>query len=269
MSVYLALTREFNEGALRAILSSGQAVVLHRLAVMSKDGDWILRESGTPWPTSWRCSIAAAPAIGTARRWTCAGCAGDGVRTSSSVPRPSESGPISSPGRPASTRTTWRRSGANRRRARSLSWTRAVSSSSRRRTARRTTRSSANWRGCWATRASSSSRRAAPGTSSRWSRRTPISRGNLPRRGRCWPRSEPGSTPWRRRSTPSAARLIHANEQRLRRYLAAAAAWAARWPAVEAEIAGLPLSRAHEVVAARAEGVLPFEPPEAPGDHPA
>jgi len=45
MSVYLALTREFNEGALRAILSSGQAVVLHRLAVMSKDGDWILRES--------------------------------------------------------------------------------------------------------------------------------------------------------------------------------------------------------------------------------
>ena len=45
MSVYLALTREFNEGALRAILSSGQAVVLHRLAVMSKDGHWILRES--------------------------------------------------------------------------------------------------------------------------------------------------------------------------------------------------------------------------------
>jgi len=39
MSVYLALTCEFNEGALRAILSSGQAVVLHRLAVMSKDGD--------------------------------------------------------------------------------------------------------------------------------------------------------------------------------------------------------------------------------------
>ncbi len=29
---------------LRAVLSSGQAVVMHRLAVMSKDGDWILRE---------------------------------------------------------------------------------------------------------------------------------------------------------------------------------------------------------------------------------
>jgi hypothetical protein len=50
----------------------------------------------------------------------------------------------------------------------------------------------------------------------------------------------------------------------------AAAEWAARWPALDAEIAGLPLSRAHGVVAARAESVLPFEPlEEEPGDHPA
>lgn len=45
MNVYLDLTREYNVGALRAVLSSGQAVVLHRLAIMSKDGDWILRET--------------------------------------------------------------------------------------------------------------------------------------------------------------------------------------------------------------------------------
>jgi hypothetical protein len=43
-NIYLDLTREFNAGRLRCILSSGQAVVLHQLAVMSKDGDWILRE---------------------------------------------------------------------------------------------------------------------------------------------------------------------------------------------------------------------------------
>lgn len=43
-NVYLDLTREFNDGRLRAVICSGQAVVLHRLAVMSKDGDWILRE---------------------------------------------------------------------------------------------------------------------------------------------------------------------------------------------------------------------------------
>ena len=44
MNIYVDLTREFNAPGLNAILSSGQAVVLHRLAVMSKDGDWILRE---------------------------------------------------------------------------------------------------------------------------------------------------------------------------------------------------------------------------------
>jgi hypothetical protein len=44
MSVYLDLTREFNVGRLRTVLCSGQAVVLLRLAIASKDGDWILRE---------------------------------------------------------------------------------------------------------------------------------------------------------------------------------------------------------------------------------
>jgi hypothetical protein len=43
-SPYVRLTHELNAGRLRAILSSGQAVVLYRLAIMSKDGDWILRE---------------------------------------------------------------------------------------------------------------------------------------------------------------------------------------------------------------------------------
>lgn len=43
---YLELTEELNRGRLRALLSSGQAVVVHRLAIMSKDGDWILREDG-------------------------------------------------------------------------------------------------------------------------------------------------------------------------------------------------------------------------------
>jgi hypothetical protein len=45
MSVYLSLTRAFNEGALRAILSSGQAVVVHRLALMSNKAHEIIAES--------------------------------------------------------------------------------------------------------------------------------------------------------------------------------------------------------------------------------
>jgi hypothetical protein len=44
MNIYLELTQELNEGRLRSIICSGQAAVLHKLAVMSKDGDWILRE---------------------------------------------------------------------------------------------------------------------------------------------------------------------------------------------------------------------------------
>ena len=43
-NIYIDLTTRFNQGRLRAVISSGQAVVLHRLAIMSKDGDWIIRE---------------------------------------------------------------------------------------------------------------------------------------------------------------------------------------------------------------------------------
>lgn len=44
VTIYLDLTREFNAGSLRAVICSGPAAVLHRLAIASKDGDWILRE---------------------------------------------------------------------------------------------------------------------------------------------------------------------------------------------------------------------------------
>jgi hypothetical protein len=44
-NVYFDLTHEFNQHAPVAALSSGQAVVHYRLAIMSKDGDWILRET--------------------------------------------------------------------------------------------------------------------------------------------------------------------------------------------------------------------------------
>jgi len=42
---YFELTREFNQLGPAAVLSSGQAVVYYRLAIMSKDGDWIVREA--------------------------------------------------------------------------------------------------------------------------------------------------------------------------------------------------------------------------------
>jgi hypothetical protein len=57
-------------------------------------------------------------------------------------------------------------------------------------------------------------------------------------------------------------RLIHANEQRLQRYLDAAEAWKSMWPSVAAEIAGMPLFPAHRVVVERATGVVPFLLPQ-------
>ncbi|MFO0985098.1 MAG: hypothetical protein U1E76_25790 [Planctomycetota bacterium] len=55
--------------------------------------------------------------------------------------------------------------------------------------------------------------------------------------------------------------LMHANEERLARYLEAARPWLARWPALEREIAGRPLLEAHDIVVRRAEGCLPFALP--------
>ncbi|MBL8112799.1 MAG: hypothetical protein JNK60_07940 [Acidobacteria bacterium] len=43
-NVYFELTKEFNAKGRIAVLASGQAVVYHRIAIMSKDGDWIIRE---------------------------------------------------------------------------------------------------------------------------------------------------------------------------------------------------------------------------------
>lgn len=44
-NVYFELTEAFNAERPIAVLGSGQAVVYHHLAIMSKDGDWILEET--------------------------------------------------------------------------------------------------------------------------------------------------------------------------------------------------------------------------------
>lgn len=44
-NVYFELTREFNRDQPVALLASGQAVVFYRIAMMSEDGDWVVRES--------------------------------------------------------------------------------------------------------------------------------------------------------------------------------------------------------------------------------
>lgn len=55
--------------------------------------------------------------------------------------------------------------------------------------------------------------------------------------------------------------MMRSDDERLARYRHASAAWASLWPELDREIADLPLAEAHRLVTARAEGVLPFEPP--------
>lgn len=43
-NIYFELTEAFNSEGRIVLLASGQAVVFYQLAIMSKDGDWILRE---------------------------------------------------------------------------------------------------------------------------------------------------------------------------------------------------------------------------------
>jgi len=44
-NLYFELTQELNAEGVIAVLASGQAVVYYQLAIMSKDGDWILQET--------------------------------------------------------------------------------------------------------------------------------------------------------------------------------------------------------------------------------
>jgi hypothetical protein len=50
------------------------------------------------------------------------------------------------------------------------------------------------------------------------------------------------------------------SEDRLGRYLQAAAAWGTEWPRLAKQLAGQPLATAHEMMVAEAVKLLPQEP---------
>ncbi len=263
MSIYLSLTREFNEGGLRAILSSGQAVVLHRLAVMSKDGDWILRETeealahvlGVLERRGARYRYGAPLDV----RWMRGGWSAhfefrhDVLRIRTDfVTRPPrlDAGDLA---------TLWREQAANEipvvdpRRLIDLKKTnrekdyavigelaRLLDDPREQMLASRSARDLI----------------VLAGANPDLARELTMIRPVLAKIG-AGPDALAAALDAERRA------LIRAHEDRLRRYLAAAEAWADVWPRVDAEVAGLPLSQAHAAIAARAEGILPFRPEEA------
>lgn len=268
MNIYLDLTHHFNVGRLRAIVSSGQAVVLHRLAIMSKDGDWIIREDAeavghilhvlADYGARYRLGAPLDPA------WLAGGWSSHfefslgelRVRTDfvSRPPRLSDARlqalwdeqadrdpPVVGPRDLVALKQT------NREKDYAVIGELA-----------RLLTDPGEQLLC------SRSARDILALAAQFPELVPDLTAQRPllgtvREGR--ERVEESLDAERRA-------LMRENEVRLDRYATAAAAWVKLWPTVQQETAGLPLLQAHAVILERATGVLPFElPDDKPGHH--
>lgn len=263
---YLELTAEFNRGRLRALVSSGQAVVLHRLAIMSKDGDWILREDeetvehvlatlaargaryrfGAPLDLRW---LAGGWSAHFDSRW-------EGLRLRTDfVTRP----PRISPRQLA---RIWETAEATGTEVVGLEPLAAIKLTNREKD--------------YAVVGELARRMTDPRAQFRWSRSARDLISLAERHPDEWERAcrerpllahvADGREALEEALDRERRELIRANEERLARYQTAARAWSEQWPQVQRRIAGLTLDEAHRVVVSRAEGVLPFE--VAPGGEP-
>lgn len=257
---YLELTKELNRDRLRALLSSGQAVVVHRLAIMSKDGDWILREDsealnhvlevlslhgaryrfGAPLDLRWlaggwsshfelrrealrlRTDFVTRPPRITADQLARMWAEAEATGNEVVAPEPL-----------AAMKLT------NREKdyavvgelARLMTDPRAQLLYSR------------------------SSRDLI-----KLAQEHPVALAEALRERPVLAKIATGRESLEEALDRERRTLIHANEMRLTRYMAAAEAWAKLWPEVQRRIGGLPLMEAHRLVVASAEGGLPFEP---------
>lgn len=257
---YLGLTSEFNDGRLRALLSSGPAVVVHRLAVASKDGDWIVREDDEAVRhvlevlarrgARYRFGAPLDP------RWLAGGWSShfdhhaDGLRIRTDF--------VSRPPRidAAELAGLWAGAESSGDPVVPVEPLAAIKLTDREKD--------------YAVVGELARLMTDIPAQLRYSR----SSRDLIRLAAEHPDAVTAMTPER----PLLARIPHGrdaldealdrerrdlmrrNEDRLASYRAAAMAWAAVWREVEREIAGLPLDRAHAVVVARAADVLPFAP---------
>jgi len=257
---YIRLTQEFNHGRLRAILASGQAVVLYRLAIMSKDGDWILREE-----TEALTHVIATLDRHGARyrygapldlRWLVHGWSSHlefqegGLRLRCDfVTRPPRVSP-------ASLRTLWEAPVQKEAPIVSLPVLAELKKTNREKD--------------YAVIGELARKMEDPRLQALYSRsardllrlaedhpeaiqEAAVERPLLSRVGR-------GREEIERLLDEERRALIRKNEDRLDRYVNAATRWGAEWTRVSKEIGGLPLTEAHEIMATRAAEHLPREP---------
>lgn len=261
-NIYLELTRRFNRGRLRAILSSGQAVVLHGLAVMSKDGDWILREDEecTGHILQVLEGYGARYRYGAPldSRWLSGGWSShlefsfEGLRVRTDfVTRPPRLDPeamerLWADHRPipfvdAASLAELKKTNRERDYAVIGELARLMSGPREQLLHSRSARDLIRLA------------RAHPELAAELARTRPLLAAGSESRETL----EVALDAERRR-------LIRVNEARLARYAAAAEPWAVKWPALVRKLDGLPLPRAHAVMVEEALGALPFAPAGAP-----
>jgi hypothetical protein len=262
MNIYIELTNRFNDGGLRAILSSGQAVVLHRLAIMSKDGDWIVKENDAALNhiLSILDEYGARYRFGAPldKGWLSGGWSAhfEFIRDSLRI----RTDFVSRPPRLSAERL------ANiwiEQKKRAMPFVDLVDLAELKKTNREKD---------YAVIGELSRKMVSIEDTVRYSRsardlfdlyaKTPaIVISILLERGM-------GKDAFKAIETLEAAldaerrRLMHANENRLLKYLSASQAWSGIWKEVEKEIAGLSLMEAHKIIVKRAEVILPKTLPE-------
>lgn len=257
---YLDLTAQFNRVRLRALLSSGQAVVAHRLAIMSKDGDWIVREDAEALGHVLRTLGAhgARYRFGAPLdpRWLAGGWSShlefraDGLRLRTDF--------VSRPPRISAEllATMWNAAEASGDPVVGLEPLAALKLTDREKD--------------YAVVGELARKMTGPAAQLRWSR----SSLDLIRLAHEHPDTLSGMVPLR----PLLAHVaqgrdrldeeldrerrtfMRINQERLAAYRRAAEPWATAWPQIAAEIASLPLDQAHALAVARAEELLPFAP---------
>lgn len=260
MNIYLELTKLFNAGKLRAVLSSGQAVVLHRLAIMSKDGDWILRED-----TETMAHVLAVLAKYNARyrfgapldtRWMSGGWSShfefyhDQLRVRTDFftrpPRISQ----------LELKNLWKEQVG-----RDLPFVNIKHLAEMKKTNRERDYAVI---GELARLMSDPRDRLLYSRSARdlmaLAEKHPELVSELTAQRPVLERISEGKERLEQALDAERRALIRANEERLATYMKAAEEWSATWAYVEKEIAGCSLVEAHEIVVTRAEGLLPFHP---------
>jgi hypothetical protein len=264
---YLELTEDFNQGRLRVLLSSGQAVVVHRLAIMSKDGDWIVREDDEA--ISHVLEVLArrgaqyrfgAPLDS---RWLAGGWSAHLEIREESLRLRTDF--VSRPPRIPSEELArmWERAETIDNPVVDLQPLAAIKLTNREKD--------------YAVVGELARRMEDPLSQLLYSRSSrdliqlavehPEAWAEASRQRPLLARVGEGRDVLDEELDRERRRLMRINEERLARYMDAAEPWAQVWPEVQREIKGLPLPEAHRIMVSRAQGALPFQPGSAGERH--